>query len=461
MVGKRFINNLMVIYMTRRTRKLRGGDSKASEDTSEDGNPYADDLKSFGSGVAGGVTGALGLVGDTTKRAVDLTRTASSTAFDVAGQGVGAVGESAGHIFKVVPKVVGHTGDVATALTGTIATAAQTAADTAGEGGKIITTTAGHVGRAAGHVTEFGAGATGDVTKLAKKGTETASTVGQAAFDTTGKAATKVLKTASAVTEVAFKPLDGLLQGAKDGLNHVGNSYNLWTSLKAIDQLVDEFKRQLDDFVTKKRINTTVLMTLGDLAPKKRHFWYQTEERKRFDKYLNGLESKFIADQRLLKFRVETQIKKFKDFTKRKKAVLNLKGKSSPEIREEIYEKAQTKVDNIQQPLEILQERYAQSLGMIVCQIQAKFGGFCPDDCKTQYPESCKAGKVGELEGSETKLDEEDGKKLDEGDEKKEIKGGRRRGRRKARYKRTLRRRSKRRRTRRKRKGRRKTRRRR
>ena len=458
MVGKRFINNLMVIYMTRRTRKLRGGDSKASEDTSEDGNPYTDDLKSFGAGVAGGVTGALGLVGDTTKRAVDLAGTASSTAFDVAGQGVGAVGESAGHILKVVPKVVDHTGQVTTALTGTIATAAQTAADTAGEGGKIITTTAGHVGRAAGHLTEFGAGATGDVTKLAKKGTETASTVGQAAFDTTGKAAGKVLNTASAVTEVAFKPLDGILQGAKDGLNHVGNSYNLWTSLKAIDQLVDEFKRQLDNFVTKKRINTTVLVTLGDLAPKKRHFWWQTAERKQFMKYLDGLERKFIADQRLLKFRVETQIKKFKDFTKRKKAVLNLESKTSPEIRSEIYREAQTRVGDIQRPLETLQERYAKSLGMIVCQIQAKFGGFCPDDCKTAYPESCEAGEGG---GGETKLDEKDEKKLDEGDEKKEMGGGRRRGRRKARYKRTLRRRSKRRRTRRKRKGRRKTRRRR
>ena len=456
MVSKRFINNLMVIYMTRRTRKLRGGDSKASEDTSEDGNPYADDLKSFGSGVAGGVTGALGLVGDTTKNAVDLTRTASSTAFDVAGKGVGAVGESAGHIFKVVPKVVDHTGQVTTALTGTIATAAQTAADTAGEGGKIITTTAGHVGRAAGHLTEFGAGATGDVTKLAKKGTETASTVGQAAFDTTGKAAGKVLNTASAVTEVAFKPLDGILQGAKDGLNHVGNSYNLWTSLKAIDQLVDEFKRQLDNFVTKRRINATILTTLGDLAPKRRHFWYQTEKRKRFEKYLDGLERKFISDQRLLKFRVETQIKKFKDFTKRKKAVLNLESKTSPEIRSEIYREAQTRVGDIQRPLETLQERYAKSLGMIVCQIQAKFGGFCPDDCKTAYPESCEAGEGG---GGETKLDEKDEKKLDEKDEKREMGGGRRRGRRKARYKRTLRRRSKRRRTRRKRKGRRKTRR--
>ena len=93
---------------------------------------HSDGMKAFGSGVLGGITGTLGLVGETTQAATDVARTTAKGTLAVADKGIGAATATTGQVIDTTKDVavssLDATGKITKTVTGTVASVTGSAA---------------------------------------------------------------------------------------------------------------------------------------------------------------------------------------------------------------------------------------------------------------------------------------------------------------------------------------------
>jgi len=95
---------------------------------------HSDGMKAFGKGVLGGITGTLGLVGETAQATTDVARTTVKGTLGVADKGIGAATATTGQALDTTKDVavssLAATGTIVKAATGTAAAAVEGTANT-------------------------------------------------------------------------------------------------------------------------------------------------------------------------------------------------------------------------------------------------------------------------------------------------------------------------------------------